>query len=100
MLFTADVLDSTLAAVTHVDGSARVQTVTPENGRFHSLLRAFERLTGVPALLNTSMNGPGEPIVETPEQAVAFLRRSGADVLYLEEFRLTCGQGNSTISPS
>jgi predicted NodU family carbamoyl transferase len=37
------------------------------------------------------MNGPGEPIVETPEQAVAFLRRSGADVLYLERFRLTCG---------
>jgi carbamoyltransferase len=91
MLFTGNVLDPALAAVTHVDGSARVQTVTPENGRFHSLLRAFERLTGIPVLLNTSMNGPGEPIVETPEQAVAFLRRSGADVLYLERFRLTCG---------
>lgn len=99
MLFTADVLDPTLAAVTHVDGSARVQTVTPENGHFHSLLQAFERLTGVPVLLNTSMNGPGEPIVETPEQAVAFLRRSGTDVLYLEGVRLTCNQGNSTISP-
>jgi carbamoyltransferase len=99
MLFTADVLDPTLTAVTHVDGSARVQTVTAENGRFYSLLRAFKGLTGVPVLLNTSMNGPGEPIVETPEEAIAFLRRSGADVLYLEEFRLTCDQGNSTISP-
>lgn len=99
MLLTGDVLDPALAAVTHVDGSARVQTVTAKNGRFHSLLRAFERLTGVPVLLNTSMNGPGEPIVETPEQAVAFLRRSGTDVLYLEGFRLTRGQGSSTISP-
>lgn len=99
MLLTTLVLDPSLAAVTHVDGSARVQTVTSENGRFHSLLGAFEDLTGIPVLLNTSMNGPGEPMVETPEQAIAFLRRSGTDVLYLEGFRLTCDQGSSTTSP-
>jgi carbamoyltransferase len=58
MLLTAGVLDPTLTAVTHVDGSARVQTVTPENGSFYHLLQAFYRLTGVPLLLNTSMNGP------------------------------------------
>jgi carbamoyltransferase len=100
MLLTTRVLDPSLAAVTHVDGSARVQTVTPENGGFHSLLCAFEELTGIPVLLNTSMNGPGEPMVETPEQAITFLRRNGADVIYLEGFRLTCDQGSSTISPS
>ncbi|MCU1266195.1 MAG: carbamoyltransferase [Acidobacteria bacterium] len=89
MLLTTQVLDPSLAAITHVDGSARVQTVTVEGGRFYSVLAAFKDLTGLPVLLNTSMNGPGEPIVETPDQAIRFLTQSGVDVLYLEGLRIT-----------
>jgi carbamoyltransferase len=64
------VIRSIIPAVTHVDGSARVQTVHREtNPRFHSLLKAFEVRTGCPVLVNTSFNVRGEPIVCTPEDA-------------------------------
>lgn len=65
-----------LAAVTHVDGSARLQTVGPsDDPLLRALLAGFEVRTGVPVLLNTSLNGKQEPIVETPQQAVATFRR-------------------------
>lgn len=65
-----------LAAVTHVDGSARLQTVGPsDDPLLRALLAGFEVRTGVPVLLNTSLNGKDEPIVETPQQAVATFRR-------------------------
>ena len=62
-------------AITHVDGSGRLQTVSPRsNPRYYDLIKAFERVTGVPMLLNTSFN-ENEPIVLTPEQALdCFLR--------------------------
>ncbi len=61
---------SEIPAVTHVDNSARIQTVSAEtNPRFHALLQAFERRTGCPVLVNTSFNVRGEPIVCTPEDA-------------------------------
>jgi carbamoyltransferase len=61
-----------LGAVTHVDGTARIQTVTREqNSRYYDLIAAFERLTGVPILLNTSFNNHAEPIVDSVEDAVA-----------------------------
>ncbi len=67
-----------IPAVIHVDGSARVQTVTPaENPRFHALLEAFAARTGVPVLLNTSFNIRGEPIVATAGQALEALIRTG-----------------------
>lgn len=73
-----------LPAVTHVDGTARVQTVTPEeNPRFHALLEAFGRRTGVPVLLNTSFNVRGEPIVLSPAEALDALARSGLDAVAL-----------------
>lgn len=76
-----------LPAITHVDGSARVQTVDEEiNPRFARLLRAFERLTGCPILLNTSFNLNYEPIVCTPSDALICFIRSGLDVLVLEDF--------------
>jgi hypothetical protein len=60
-----------LGAVTHVDGSARVQTVSrAENERFWRLIEAFGQRTGVPVLLNTSFNNDAEPIVDSPEDAV------------------------------
>ncbi|HEX2046199.1 MAG TPA: carbamoyltransferase C-terminal domain-containing protein [Acidimicrobiales bacterium] len=73
-----------LPAVTHVDGSARVQTVSPEdNRRFHGLLSAFEATTGCPVLLNTSFNLRGEPIVCTPLDALLCFVRTDLDCLVL-----------------
>lgn len=58
-------------AVVHVDGTGRLQTVSPrDNGLFYDLIAAFERRTGVPMVLNTSFNGKDEPIVETPQDAL------------------------------
>jgi carbamoyltransferase len=72
-----------IPAVTHSDGSARVQTVTREaNPRYWALLKAFERVTGVPVLLNTSFN-ENEPIVNTPEEAVSCFLRNDMDLLVL-----------------
>jgi carbamoyltransferase len=93
MLLTARVLNPALAAVTHVDGSARIQTVTEENGDFYLLLCAFNDLTGIPVVLNTSMNGPGQPIVETAEEAAKFFLQTGIDVFYVDGFRLTRRSG-------
>jgi carbamoyltransferase len=74
MLYTAQVLKPQLIpAVCHVDNSARPQTVTAEqNPQLHQLLTCYHQLTGVPVLCNTSLNGAGEPIMETPEQSLRF----------------------------
>jgi carbamoyltransferase len=72
-----------LAAVTHVDGSGRLQTVSERtNARYHTLIRAFDTLTGVPVLLNTSFN-ENEPIVDTPEQALDCFLRTNMDAVVL-----------------
>lgn len=73
-------------AVVHVDGTGRLQTVGREvNPRFHRLISAFDRLTGVPVLLNTSFNVMGKPIVHSVEDAIAVLMSSGLDVLVLDD---------------
>jgi carbamoyltransferase len=73
-------------AVVHVDGTGRIQTVTREaNGRFRELVARFREKTGVPVLLNTSFNVMGEPIVETPEDALACLLNSGLDCCVFED---------------
>ena len=75
-------VDSPVPAVTHVDGSARVQTVHEEtNPLYHRLLLAFEALTGCGVLVNTSFNVRGEPIVCTPEDAYRCFRRTHIDAL-------------------
>jgi len=80
---------STVPAITHVDYSARVQTVDAlRHGRYHALLRAFERRTGCPILINTSFNVRGEPIVCQPEQAYRCFMATNMDVLVLEGFVL------------
>jgi carbamoyltransferase len=72
--------------VVHVDGTSRVQTVEPDGDPFLiTLLEEFERLTGLPMLLNTSFNGRGEPIVETPADAIATFLALGLDGLWLED---------------
>ncbi|MDB5335751.1 MAG: putative carbamoyl transferase, NodU family [Planctomycetaceae bacterium] len=78
-------LRSVIPAVTHVDYSARVQTVDPErHGRYYKLLKAFEQQTGSPVIINTSFNIRGEPIVCTPEQAYRCFLATDMDVLVLE----------------
>lgn len=73
-------------AIVHVDGTGRLQTVTREaNGRFHELLKLFHGRTGVPILLNTSFNIMGQPIIETPADAVACLLSSGLDCCVFED---------------
>ena len=75
---------STLPAITHVDYSARVQTVSSQdNPRFHRLLSAFEQRTGCPVLVNTSFNVRGEPPVCTPEEAYRCFLRTDMDYLVL-----------------
>jgi carbamoyltransferase len=75
---------SEIPAVTHVDYSARVQTVHPEtNPRFHSLLRAFKQKTGCPVLVNTSFNVRGEPIANTPEDAFRCLMGTEIEMLVI-----------------
>ncbi len=76
---------STIPAVTHVDNSARVQTVHAETKPdFHRLLREFEALTGVAVLVNTSFNVRGEPIVCTPKDAYTCFMRTNIDILVIE----------------
>jgi carbamoyltransferase len=83
---------STIPAVTHVDYSARIQTVHREtNPRYHALIARFEELTGCPILVNTSFNVRGEPIVCTPEDAFRCFMGTELDVLMLGNLRLRKG---------
>ncbi|GIG88049.1 carbamoyltransferase family protein [Plantactinospora endophytica] len=80
---------STIPAVTHVDGSARVQTVTPDsNPAYHKLLTAFRARTGCPVLVNTSFNVRGEPIVRSPHDAYTCFMRTNIDMLAIGNFLL------------
>ena len=76
-----------IPSVTHVDGTARPQTVTKEhNGIYYDLVVEFEKITGVPVLINTSFNVRGEPIVCTPENAYRCFAKTGIDVLVMDRF--------------
>lgn len=80
---------STIPAVTHVDGSARVQTVSHrDNPSFHRLLTAFFEITGCPVLVNTSFNVRGEPIVESPDDAYRCFMRTEIDALAIGPYLL------------
>lgn len=81
-----------LPAVSHIDGTARLQTVREEkNPLFHALLRAFSKLRGVPILLNTSFNVRGEPMVLTPHDAIRCFYTTGIDALVMGSFVLEKG---------
>jgi carbamoyltransferase len=84
-----NVVRSTIPAVTHVDYSARVQTVRREdNPPYYDMIAAFERLTGCAVVVNTSFNVRGEPIVCTPEEAYTCFMRTEMDCLVLGDFIL------------
>ncbi len=93
MLFTYQVLAHQahrIPAVRHVDGSARVQTINrAQHPLYYDLLKAFERHTGVPVLVNTSFNTRGEPVVCTPRDAVECYSSSPLDALVIGPFLLT-----------
>ncbi len=89
MTMTADVLEHRRAgipAVTHVDGSARVQAVAEaRNPRYHALISAFGALTGTPVVVNTSFNDSGDPIVESPRDAIDCFLKSDLDCVVMED---------------
>jgi len=89
MLFTAQVIKNNLPAITHVDGSARVQTVTEETGGLFLILKKLKEISLSSVVLNTSFNGPKEPIVEKPAEAIDFLVTTKLDVLYLNGKKIT-----------
>lgn len=85
-----------LGAVTHVDGSARLQVIDPaSNQRFYRLVRRFGELTGIPVLLNTSFNNYAEPIVQSVHDALTCFLTTELDVLVIEDFLIRRRQGHS-----
>jgi carbamoyltransferase len=81
---------SVIPAVVHVDGSSRPQTVSKKvNRKFWNLISQFYRLTGVPVILNTSFNGPGEPIVCSPQDALQTFNNSGLDYLVMNDYLIS-----------
>jgi carbamoyltransferase len=88
MLYVVEVQEdkrTVIPAITHVDGTGRLQTVNSRtNPRYYHLIKQFGEATGVPVVLNTSFNLKGEPMVNTPHEAFSTFRRSGMDVLVLD----------------
>ena len=96
MLFNFTVVENkrkVIPAVTHVDNSSRIQTVTRKDNPFlYDFLLYFKQLTGLPVLLNTSFNLRGHPIVNTPEEAFATFCSSGIDFLLIEDYLIEKSQ--------
>jgi len=92
MIITVDVREqhrSKLPAITHVNGSARLQTVSPgDNCEFHALLEAVGKTTGREMVLNTSFNVKGQPIVNTPREAIETFLNTGIEFLFLEDIQV------------
>ena len=90
MLFVFDVKKEKqhlVPGITHVDGSGRLQSVDSErNPKYHALIREFKKHTGIPMVINTSFNIKGEPIVNTPTDAVRCFLGNGLDCLVLGDF--------------
>jgi carbamoyltransferase len=89
---------STVPAITHLDYSARLQTVCREqNPRLYQLISLFEKETGVPMLVNTSFNVRGEPIVESPQDAILCFLKTGIDVLVIGDYFVEKNKNQSKI---
>ena len=92
MMYAVDALPHTFSkipAVLHVDKTCRIQTVSMKNNlEFYQLIDAFHQITDVPILFNTSFNMAGEPLVETPEDAIRTFDNSDIDYLYFPEIRI------------
>ena len=89
-----------IPAIVHVDGTARVQTVSQDtNPVLYRLLKEFEALTGVPVLINTSFNVKGEPIVETPRDAMICFLTTGIDNLVLHDTLISKNALHKIVAP-
>ena len=93
MLLVANVKKpDSIPAVTHIDGTGRLQTVSKNsNPLYYNLIQEFQKITGVPVIINTSMNVKGEPIVNTPEQAYAMLMKTDMDYLVMGNYLVSKG---------
>jgi carbamoyltransferase len=110
MTFVLQVRDSAraeLAAVTHVDGTARIQSVSRlSEPQYWELIREFESLTGIPAILNTSFNNNAEPIVDSVEDAIVCFLTTDIDVLVMSDYiirkrkRKRPGSSYTSLRPS
>ena len=90
MMREGKVLIGNFPAITHRDGLARVQTVTKkEKERFYKLIQSFKKLSGVPIILNTSFNLPGEPIVESPIDALNSFSNGTLEYLCMGNYLLS-----------
>jgi carbamoyltransferase len=101
MMFAVDVLkdkQSLIPAITHIDGTCRIQTVSlKDNKHYYQLIKDFYSITGVPVLFNTSFNLAGDTIVETLEDALWTLKNSAINYLYLPELRCLIKNPNDTM---
>ena len=78
-----------IPAVTHVDGTGRLQTVSKtSNPLYYELISEFNRITGVPVIINTSMNVRGEPIVNTPKEAFGMITKTDMDYLIMGNYMI------------
>jgi carbamoyltransferase len=98
MLFAYDVVEdkqNLIPAVIHIDGTSRIQTVREEtNPKYHKLIQEFEKLTGVPVILNTSFNNDKEPIVCSPKDAVNTFLKTRIDYLVIGNYLASKGESN------
>lgn len=83
---TSELGKKKLVGATHIDGTSRLQTVSNDGSIYRKLIEAFYEISDVPAVLNTSLNSGWEPIVESPDQALAFFFSSEADILVINDF--------------
>jgi carbamoyltransferase len=90
MLFShKSIRGSDIPSGVHIDDSGRLQTISEDNGRIYDIIKKFDELTGVPVIINTSFNDKGEPIVETPEDAMKCFIKTEIDTLVMEGFYVT-----------
>jgi carbamoyltransferase len=83
-------MQNKVAAVCHVDGTGRLQTVKKKwNPRFYELINYFHKLTGVPVLLNTSFNVMGKPLIHSLEDALSVFMTTGLDALVINDYLIT-----------
>ena len=89
---------SVVPAITHVDYSARIQTVNKEyNSKFHNLIKKFKKLTKCPLLINTSFNVRGEPIDCSPEDAIKCFMSTNLDALIIENYFILKKEQNKKL---
>ena len=86
MLFNANVTTEKLPAITHVDNTSRIQSINKECGLIYKVLEEYMILGNKPVLLNTSFNDNGEPIVETPEDAIKAFKKMDIDYLVINNY--------------